>query len=146
MYASGRGIAEAARAAVARASGAAILRAAGGDPQGITASTVFAAAAAGDAQADAIVEEACRALGAMIGVIVNGLNPEVIVITGGVAAALASLDKRVVAAAAAHAFAPALAATRIVIQPGDKRVTMRGAAALVLYELADRGGEGGAGR
>jgi glucokinase len=146
VYASGRGIAEAARAAVAHRPDAGLLRAAGGDPQAITTHTVFAAAAAGDALADGIVDAACRALGAMIGVIVNGLNPEVVVITGGVAAALAPLEKRVLAAAAAHAFAPALAETRIVIQPGDKRVTMRGAAALVLYELAERGGEGGAGR
>jgi glucokinase len=145
VYASGRGIAEAARAAVTHAPEAALLRTAGGDPQAITAQSVFAAAAAGDALADGIVEQACRALGAMIGAAVNGLNPEVVVITGGVAAALVPLEKRVRAAAAAHAFAAALAGTRIVIQPGDKRVTMRGAAALVLYELAARGREGGAG-
>jgi hypothetical protein len=37
-------------------------------------------------------------------------------------------------AAGEYAFAQALAATRVAIVPGDKRVTMRGAAALVLYE------------
>jgi predicted NBD/HSP70 family sugar kinase len=89
--------------------------------------------------ATGIVEEACRALGAGIAVIVNGLNPEVVVITGGVAAAYASLEKRVLAAAAEHAFRRALVDARVSIVPGDKRHSMRGAAALVLYET--RGGQ-----
>jgi glucokinase len=101
---------------------------------------VFQAAAGGDSVAAAVVDEACRALGAMIGTIVNGLNPEVVVITGGVAAAYAPLEKRVLAAAAEHAFHRALAQTRVSIVPGDKRRTMRGAAALVLYETAARPG------
>jgi predicted NBD/HSP70 family sugar kinase len=74
----------------------------------------------------------------MLATIVNGLNPEVVVITGGVAASLAPLEKRILAAAAVHAFARALAATRVSIVPGDKRLTVRGAAALVLYERERR--------
>jgi predicted NBD/HSP70 family sugar kinase len=70
----------------------------------------------------------------MIGVVVNGLNPEVIVVTGGVAASFAALETKVLAAAAEYAFKRALAATRVRIVPGDKRLTLRGAAALVLYE------------
>jgi predicted NBD/HSP70 family sugar kinase len=81
-----------------------------------------------------VVEEACRALGATIGLVVNGLNPEVVVITGGVAGALAPLQGRIMKAAAEYAFDQALAAARVTIVPGDKRVTMRGAAALVLHE------------
>ena len=77
----------------------------------------------------------CRALGAMVGIVINGLNPEIIVITGGVAAAFAALEARVLAAAAEYAFKRALAATRIVIAPGDKGSSMRGAAALAFYEL-----------
>jgi glucokinase len=147
VYASGRGIAEAARQRVAGTSVATTLRPqAGHDPLAITARDVFAAAAAGDALADAIIGEACQALGAMIGIIVNGLNPEIVVITGGVAAAYAPLEKRVLAAAAAYAFGRALAQTQVRIFPGDKRVTMRGAAALVLYELANRGGRQGGGK
>src|SRR5207249_3515606 len=42
------------------------------------------------------------------------------------------------AAAAEYAFKRALAATKIVIAPGDKRSSMRGAAALALYELETR--------
>ncbi len=43
--------------------------------------------------------------------------------------------KKVLTAAAEYALRRALAATRVVIVPGDKRVTMRGAAALVFYEM-----------
>src|SRR5207244_1973632 len=67
VYASGRGIAEAARARVAGRAGEALLTAAGGDPARITAPLVFRAAAHGDPTATGIVEEACLALGAMIG-------------------------------------------------------------------------------
>ena len=140
VYASGRGIAEAARARVAGHAESTLLLAAGGVAQRITAELVFRAAAEGEPVAAAVVDEACRALGAMLATIVNGLNPEVVVVTGGVAGSLAALEKQILAAAAEHAFARALAATRITIVPGDKRLTMRGAAALVLYERAAHGG------
>jgi glucokinase len=131
LYASGRGIADAARA-----------RAGGGDPTMLTAPDVFRAAARGDAVAASVVDEACQAIGAMIGTVVNGLNPEVVVVTGGVARSLVPLEARIRAAAGEYAFAPALAATRVVIVAGDKRVGVRGAAALALYErdLKSRGG------
>jgi glucokinase len=99
---------------------------------------VFREAAAGDPLAARVVDEACRALGALVGAVVNGLNPAAIVVTGGVAAAYAPLEGRILKAAAEYAFAPALAATRVLVVPGDKRVTMRGAAALVLYEERGR--------
>ena len=114
VYASGRGIAEAAG--------------------GREASVVFQAAADGEAEAAAIVDEACEALGAMIGTIVNGLNPEVIVVTGGVAAAFAARAASIRRAAGRHALAPALTGTRVAIVPSDKRTTVRGAAALAFYE------------
>ncbi|HEY7363695.1 MAG TPA: ROK family protein [Methylomirabilota bacterium] len=146
VYASGRGIAEAAQEQASGARGSQLLRLAGGDRGAITAPVVFQAASAGDPLAMAVVEEACRALGAVIAVIVNGLNPEVVVITGGVAAAYAPLEKRVLAAAAEHAFARALALTRVSIVPADKRRTVRGAAALVLYETQWRGDTAQGGR
>jgi glucokinase len=144
VYASGRGVAEAARARVGGHRDAPLLRAVGGDLRRLTAAHVFEAAERGDVDAGAVVDEACRALGAMIGTVVNGLNPDVVVVTGGVAAAYAKLEGRVLAAAAEHALARALATTRVVIVPGDKRVTMRGAAALVWYELDAVGAAGGA--
>jgi glucokinase len=134
LYASGRGIADAARGRATADPSAPLLRVAGGDPEAITAALVFRLAAAGDATSGAIVEDACRALGAMLGTIVNGLNPEVVVVTGGVAESLVPLEKRILAAAADYAFPRALAATRFTIVPADKATTMRGAAALVLYE------------
>ena len=135
IYASGRGIAEAARARVAGDARAPLLTAAG-HVGAITAPLVFRLAAAGDPVAAAVVDEACRALGAMIATIVNGLNPEAVVITGGVAESLLALEKPIRAAAGEYAFPRALAATRLSIVPADKRTTMRGAAALVLYEEA----------
>jgi hypothetical protein len=58
------------------------------------------------------------------------------VITGGVMASLAAGQARILEAAGEYALPQALAQTRVTIVPGDKRVTMRGAAALVLYETA----------
>lgn len=137
LYASGRGIAEAAQARVAGHADAALLRAANGDPLAITAQLVFRLAGEGDPRAVAVVEEACQAMGAMIGTVINGLNPDVVVITGGVGASLAPLETRVLKAAGEYAFPRALATTRVTIVPSDKRTTMRGAAALVLYETED---------
>ena len=138
LYASGRGIAEAARERATTASGRALAEAAGGDPRRIDAPLVFRLAGAGDPAATGVIDEACRALGAMLGIVINGLNPEVIVITGGVAAGFAALETRVLAAAHEYAFERARAGTRIVIAPGDKRSSMRGAAALAFYELEER--------
>jgi glucokinase len=139
VYASGRGIAEAAQARVAGHVQAPLLRAADGDPLAITAALVFRMAAEGEAVASAIVAEACQAMGAMLGTIVNGLNPEVVVITGGVATSLVPLETRILRAAGEYAMPQALARTRISLVPGDKRTTMRGAAALVLYEMDSKG-------
>src|SRR5437773_2365073 len=140
LYASGRGIAEAARARVAGLPDAPLLTAAGGDPRAITAPLVFRAAREGDAVASAVVDEACRALGAMLGAVVNGLNPELIVLTGGVAESLVPLEAQILQRAAEYAFRAALARTRVTIVPGDKRTSMRGAAALAIYEIARAGG------
>jgi glucokinase len=134
LYASGRGIVEAARARAAGHAETPLLAAAGGDPLAITVPLVFRAAEEGDTIAATVVDEACQALGAMVGTIVNGLNPEVVVITGGVAAALLALEKRILKAAGEYAFRRALALTRVVFTPGDKATTMRGPAALVWYE------------
>ncbi|HEV8616493.1 MAG TPA: ROK family protein [Methylomirabilota bacterium] len=139
LYASGRGLADAARIVADAPRGVALRDAAGGDIAAITAPLVFRLADAGDRAATALVDEACQALGAMIGTVVNGLNPEVIVLTGGVTESLRPRRARILEAAAEYAFRRALEATRIVFVPGDKRVTMRGAAALVLYETRQEG-------
>ncbi|HEU5323291.1 MAG TPA: ROK family protein, partial [Methylomirabilota bacterium] len=91
-----------------------------------------------DALAGRLVGEACQALGAALAVVVNTLNPEVIVVTGGVARSLAPLQPEIQRQAAAYALPGALAHARIHIVGADKRQTMRGGAALVRYELARR--------
>jgi glucokinase len=113
---------------------AAKARAAMGVPD-ITTEMVFRAAAAGDARARRIVDGTCAALGVGVASIVNSLNPEVVVITGGVAASLVPLEPAIRGRIARHALPRALAGTRIHIVPGDKRRTLVGGAALVLYEL-----------
>jgi len=102
------------------------------------AEAVFRAADAGNADARAVVREACQAVGAAIGGIANGLNPDVIVITGGIVKSLARYEDRILEHAAEYGFAATLADARIHFVPGYKKQTVRGGAALVLYERARR--------
>lgn len=128
-------LARIAREAVAGGEPSRMLALAGGDPRRISAAAVFEAAASGDGVAQAIVERACAALGAVIGGIVHALNPELIVVTGGVAASLVPLEERIEACTAQYALSRALAGTRIRIVPADKRRTVLGGAALALAGL-----------
>ena len=138
-YAAGYGIAtEARRRAGAAAPAAGPLGAAWADPWELDAEPVFRRAAAGDADARAIIDEACQALGAGLGGIVNGVNPELIVVTGGIVKSLVSLERSIRDQVAAYALPAALAATRIEFVPGHKTQTVRGGAALFLYEQARR--------
>lgn len=134
-YAGGRAIAAEARQQVETGSGAALLELAGRDASAITSELVFMAALAGDPVAKAIVDRACEALAAGIAFAVNGLNPEVVVVTGGVARPLVPLEEDLRRRAGVYAIEAALASTRFHVVGGDKRQTVRGGAALVLYEL-----------
>ncbi|MGH7413068.1 MAG: ROK family protein [Candidatus Rokuibacteriota bacterium] len=138
-YVAGGMIAERARERLNRYPDSAVLARAGGDPERINAVVLFEAAAGGDPLARAVVEEACEALAMGIGALVNLLNPEVIVITGGVAASLAPLQDDILRRVRRRALAAALDATTVHVVPADKRGTVRGGAALVLYEMARRG-------
>ena len=109
-----------------------------GDPWDRDAEVVFRRAAEGDMVAAAVIDEACQALGAGLGGLVNGLNPELIVVTGGVLRSLVSWERRIRDHIADYALAPALAGTRIEFVPGHKGQTVRGGAALVLYEQSRR--------
>ena len=139
-YLGGRQLAAQARRRVLDGTSSTLVARAGGDVGAITSSMVFAAAAAGDPLAATLVDEACEALAATLAMIVNGLDPEVIVITGGVAESLAPLRADVVRRVAAYAFAHPLGSTRIQIIRSDKRDTVRGGAALFAYERARRAG------
>jgi glucokinase len=92
----------------------------------------------GDPLAKQIVDEACEALGACLAAVVNAVNPEVIVVTGGVVESLLPLQEDVLHQASRYALAQALADARIHFIRADKRRTVVGGAALVLYELARR--------
>jgi len=131
-YLGGRVMAQAARRRAVRMRSK-LVAMAGGDPRAITSELVFEAARLDDPLAKSIVEQACEALGALLAVIVKGINPEVVVVTGGVAASLAPLRDDILRRAGRYA--PALGQTRLEIVSGDKSRTVRGGAALVLYEL-----------
>jgi glucokinase len=84
-YASGSGIARAARTTL-RAGRTSVLREdAGGNIEAVTSEMVFAAAKRGDAVATKTVRDAAYALGIAISTLLHLLNPEVVVIGGGVA-------------------------------------------------------------
>jgi glucokinase len=140
-FIAGESLAREARDRVPRESGAILLELAGGDPGAITAKTIFQAARAGDPLATGMVERACRALGAGLAALVNGVNPEAILVTGGVVSSLVPLEGAIRRWVAAYALAEPLADTAIHLMAGDKSRSMRGAAALVLYERARRNRE-----
>jgi glucokinase len=136
VYAAGYGIAEEWRRRVAQDDNSVSVDPAGGDLVSANAEEVFQAAAKGDEAACAVVKEACQALGAALGGVINGLNPEVIVVTGGILKSLVHCQGEILDMVAQYALAPARAATRIQLVPGHKSQTVRGGAALVLYEEA----------
>jgi len=142
-YVAGPDIAAAARQKLTSHSDSEILALAGGDPAAVTAAHVFGAAAAGDPLAAGLVEEVCQALGAGLGAVVNGLNPEVVLVTGGVAESLKPLEPAILRWTGRYAFSRALASTRIAVLSLDKRATVRGGAALFLYEAARKPGTAG---
>lgn len=85
-YASGSAITARAAEGIARGADSA-LAAAVGDPAGITAEMVCKAAAAGDGFATLMIDETARLIGVAISNLIHLLNPDVVVIGGGVAGA-----------------------------------------------------------
>ncbi len=67
--------------------------------------TVLAAAAAGDADAAAVISDAATATGALIGQMINMLDPEAVVIGGGLGLAGGLYGDRLVTAIRQHVFA-----------------------------------------
>jgi glucokinase len=104
----------------------------------VSAADVFRMADEGNPTCQEVVTEVCRALGAGLAVIVNGLNPERLIVTGGVAESLKPLELRIHHQLQRYAFARALDSTRIDIVPQSKQSTVRGGAALVQYETERR--------
>jgi glucokinase len=69
------------------------------------AEAVLAAARAGDADALAVIEDGARLLGATLGMVINMLDPEAVVVGGGLGAAEGPYWPAIVAATRAHIFA-----------------------------------------
>jgi glucokinase len=99
---------------------------------------LFRLAAEGEAAATAVVDEALEALAAGLTIIVNGLNPERLLLAGGIARALAPRAAELHARLARRAYAGALASTRLRFLRLDKRTTVRGGAALARHAAIRR--------
>jgi len=113
-YASGPSIADRAREALGGDDSAMMVKMAGGDPNRITAATVYEAAKRGDDTALDVVRETSRFLGAGIANLLNIFNPDVVVIAGGVTQAGDTLFAPLRREVKKRAFKPAVDACQIV--------------------------------
>lgn len=84
MYASGRGIARRARAALTGKAGSLIYQLVAGQAEKVTAATVHEAALAGDRLAQDLIQETAEYLGIGLANLANILNPQLFVLGGGV--------------------------------------------------------------
>jgi glucokinase len=119
---------------------------AGGDISAIRAEHVFQAAREGDPSAQVIVDRAARVLGIALGNLINALNPELILLGGGVMAAADMLLEPAREWARRYAFGAAFAAAKIALATFDKQSGIKGAAALFFAERAFSRGAGGGGK
>ncbi len=113
-YASGPAIAERAREALAGNEESVLPRMVGGDLSRITARTVYDAALQGDATAREVVRDTARFLGSGLANLLNIINPDVVVLAGGVTEAGDALFEPLRAEVKRRAFRPAVDACRIV--------------------------------
>jgi glucokinase len=111
-----------------------------GDPERITAVTVYEAILQGDGYAAEVMIETAKLLGAGIANIVNILNPEVVVIVGGVTRAGDFLFAPLRSEVRRRAFKSAEQACRIVPGALPETAGVIGAAGLFLQGRS-RGGE-----
>ena len=116
-YASGPAIAERAREALYFDDDSILSQLVDGNLSAITAQIVYDAAARGDAIAREVVRDTARFLGTGIANLLNILNPDVVVIAGGVTQAGDALFTPLRAEVRRRAFKPAVDSCRIV--PGE---------------------------
>lgn len=116
-YASGTAIADRAREALALETEGVLMTMCEHKLERVTAQMVYKAANEGDPIAVDVVRETARFLGAGLGALLNVLNPEVVVLAGGVVNAGEALFAPLKAEVRRRAFAPAVDACRIV--PGQ---------------------------
>lgn len=137
-YASGTAIAERAREAVRGGETSILTEQVGGDLTRITAATVYAAAAEGDALAREVVRDTARFLGIGIASLLNVFNPEVVVIAGGVTQAGAALFDPIRAEVRRRAFKPAWESVRILPGALGGTAGVVGAAAAYVQQRLER--------
>ena len=114
-YASGPAIATRAREALVREDTTSVLPSmVGNHLDKITAETVYKAAKQGDVLANELVRDTARYLGAGIATLLNVVNPDVVVVAGGVTAAGEALFGPLRTEVRRRAFRPAVEACRIV--------------------------------
>jgi glucokinase len=113
-YASGPAIARRAVEAIEVGAESAIVDRVEGRLDRVTAQTVFEAVASGDPLAEEVVRDTARYLGVGIANLLNVLNPEVVVVCGGVTRAGDHLFLPLRREVARRAFRPAVEACRIV--------------------------------
>ncbi len=129
------GIASKSKEAIKKGEKTKILDLANGDVNKITMKTVIDAAKEGDSLASKLVEEAGVELGIRIAYLVNFLNPEVLVIGGGIERAGAVLLDAIKRTVRARTFEEMANVVRIVpTQLGEDSVAM-GAVSLVIQEI-----------
>jgi glucokinase len=116
-YASGPAIAVRAREALERDEVSILPKMVGGNLELLTAATVYEAAKQGDALAREVVRDTAKFLGTGIANLLNIINPDVVVVAGGVTKAGEPLFEPLRAEVKRRAFQPAVAACRIV--PGS---------------------------
>ncbi len=132
--AGGTAFARLGRAAAVAGESAALLEHAGGDVEAIDAEVVFAAAAAGDETARAIVDEVIGRLARGIASAITILNPSTVIVGGGVSRA----GDRLLEPLERHIAGLVPVAPRVVLSElGDESVAL-GAARLALQDVEER--------
>lgn len=104
-----------------------VARMKGSTPQEWNGRQIFAAAAAGDAQCQEAIDEMCRILGAGIAGLCFVLNPEVVVLGGGIMAQEAVLRKPIEASFRRYSIPLVADATRIEFAGHQNAAGMKGA-------------------
>ena len=138
-YASGPAIATRAREALVREDTASMLPSmVDNQLDRITAETVYEAAKKGDGLANEVVRDTARYLGAGIATLLNVINPDTVVIAGGVIRAGDALLTPLRAEVRRRAFKPAVAAARIV--PAELPGTAGVVGAVATWKMAKLGG------
>jgi N-acetylglucosamine repressor len=139
--ASGNAITKKAKLFVAREEHSRILDLAGGNIDSIEAKTVFDAAKEGDGLAMEIVREATEYLGIAIAGMINFLDPELIILEGGVAQAGEILTNNIQKIVGRRQMKCAGRRTKILVSQLGKNAAAIGAASFILQEFIENGGE-----